>query len=99
VAALLTPTQGASEAAIFARLWGAEENRMSPEFARYVLTLGFAGADRTRMHELAAKNAEGRLSQEEQAELDNYVRVGDLLAVLQSQARAALGKPGERGRG
>jgi hypothetical protein len=51
------------------------------------------------MHELVAGNREGRLSAEEQEELDNYVRVGDLLAILQSKARKLLKRsPGATGR-
>jgi hypothetical protein len=88
-----------SEAAIFARLWEPGENGLSPELARHLLRLRFAERDRARMHELAAGNREGRLSADEQEELDNYVRVGDLLAILQSKARKILKQsPGETGR-
>jgi hypothetical protein len=82
-----------SEAAIFARLWDDGENRFSRTVARHVLKLQFAERDRARMHELAAKNQDGGLSSEEQAELDNFVRVGDLVAILQSKARKWLKKP------
>jgi hypothetical protein len=63
---------------------------MTPELARHLLTLGFTEDDRGRMHELAAKNQEGQLSAPERAELDSYIQVGDLLAILQSKARKAL---------
>jgi hypothetical protein len=46
------------------------------------------------MHNLAVKSQEGRLSPEELAELDSYIKVGDLLAILQSKARKVLKKSG-----
>jgi hypothetical protein len=42
------------------------------------------------MHELAEKNQEGLLAEAEKEILDNYIKVGDLLAILQSKARKAL---------
>jgi len=44
------------------------------------------------MIELAAKNQEGQLTPAEQEELDNYLKVADLLALLQSKIRARLRK-------
>jgi hypothetical protein len=79
-----------SEAAIFARLWDAGTRRLSPGLARHVLKLRFSDQDKTRMHELAEKNQAGKLSPAECAELDNYVKVADLLAILQSKARKRL---------
>ncbi len=76
-----------SEAAIFARLW---ESFPSPELAQQVLKLGFPERDQSRMHELAAKNQRESLSASESEELDNYISVGDLIAILQSKARKFL---------
>jgi hypothetical protein len=55
-----------------------------------ILTLDFSETDKARMHELAVKNQEGQISPDELQELDNYVKAGDLLALLQSKARRAL---------
>jgi hypothetical protein len=79
-----------SEAAIFARLWDSPEHGLTRTLARHVLKLGFAGQDLQRMHQLALKNQEGILSDEEREILDNYVTVGDLIAILQSKARKLL---------
>jgi hypothetical protein len=79
-----------SELALFARLLQANEAEMSAELARYLLTLGFEKDDRARMEELAARNQDARLSPEEAAELQSYVKAGHLLALLQSMARKAL---------
>ena len=46
------------------------------------------------MHELVVKNQEAKLSPEEQAELENYNHVGDLLSLWHSKARRALNQSG-----
>ena len=79
-----------SEAAIFARLWEGGSKRLSVTLARHIVSLGFSEADRARMHELSEKNRSGELSVAETKELDNFIRVGDLLAILQSKARQRL---------
>jgi hypothetical protein len=79
-----------SEAGIFARILRNSKNEMTHELARYVLTLGFNGAEQARMQDLATRNQEGMLSSEDREELMNYVRAGHLLALLHSQARRSL---------
>jgi len=84
-----------SEAGIFCRVFANGRQAMTSELARHIVALGFSPEDKARMHELAAKNQEGRISPEELQELDNYIRVGDLLAILQSRARRTLkARPG-----
>lgn len=86
--------EASSEATIFARLWEPVESGrgLTPTLARHVLQIGFSEADRLRMHQLAEKNREGKLSEAEESEFDSYVRVGDLVAILHSKARKALRK-------
>ncbi len=71
--------------------------RMSKATARHVQRLAFTDEERSRMHELAARNRRGELSDEEEAELDHYLRVGSLLTTLKLRARRVLnssnGKP------
>jgi hypothetical protein len=43
------------------------------------------------MNALSAKARAGTLTDDENEELDNYLRVGDLLAILQSKARRSIG--------
>jgi hypothetical protein len=76
--------------AIFARLIKADQGDLSRDLARYILTLGFAEEDQARMRELAEKNQQGVSSSEEQGELQNYVVVGHMLALLNSKARRSL---------
>jgi hypothetical protein len=79
-----------SETAILSRVFGSSRELLSPDLARYLLGLRFDSEDQARIHELADKNQEGRISPQELQELDGYVRIGDLLAILQSQARKTL---------
>ena len=88
----VVPHSKTSEAAIFSRVWADEGHPLPAALARHVVKLGFSAEDQERMHELAAKNQAGELSPEEADEFDNFVRVGDLLAILQSKARQSLRK-------
>ena len=42
------------------------------------------------MNRLAAKNRQGSLKPDEEVELNNYIRVGQMLGILQSKARRSL---------
>jgi hypothetical protein len=55
-----------------------------------LLDLGFSEEDRKKMHELAVKNQQGRLSQNEELELDSYVRIGRFLDLLSAKAAKLL---------
>jgi hypothetical protein len=83
-------TNGTSQAAIFARLWETKDGSFPRPLARHVLKLGFSEQANSRMHELAVKNQEGLISPAELEELDNYIKAGDCLALLQSKARRTL---------
>jgi hypothetical protein len=83
---LSTPNR---EAAIWARLIEAQRE-LSPEVAEYLLSIGFGEVDRERMEQLAELSEAGTLTDEERAEFDSYLHVGNLLAVMQSKARLAL---------
>jgi len=89
---MTSTSNGTSPAAIFARLWETKNGRLPRTLARTVLKLGFSEQDKSRMHELAQKNAAGRISRDEIQELDNYISAGDFLALLQSKARRSLRK-------
>jgi hypothetical protein len=79
-----------SEAAIFSRVLEPEKPMLSPDAARSILALDFTTADRERMNALAAKARTGTLTTDEDEELESYLRVGDLLAIMQSKARRSL---------
>ncbi len=85
-----TATVTTSEMAILRRVVDPQRPFQSPEAARAILRLGFSTADRARMNRLAAKNRQGRLNPEEEEELNNFIRVGQTLGILQSKARRSL---------
>ena len=91
--ATLSPT---TEAAIWARVINPSGTLTTP-VARAILKLEFSAADQERMHELSRKAQEGELSAEEQFEIDNFERVGNMLAILKSRARKLLKRPARRG--
>lgn len=79
-----------TEAAILARLIQIEQEELSRGAAEFLLSLRFDDRDTARMNELSELARQGKLSSEEQAELDSYLHVGNLLAVVQSKSRRAL---------
>ena len=89
-----TGREVASEVTILSRLLLNGQGGGTPDFARYLLGLGFSDKEKARMHELAVKNQVGKLSPQELQELDGYLKAGDLLAILQSKARMILKKKG-----
>lgn len=97
MASAVKPT--VSEAEIFARLWDNKESVLPLPLARHILKLKFGATDQVRMHDLAEKNREQGLTASEQDEIDAYIRVGDLLAILQSRARRRLKKERDRHHG
>jgi hypothetical protein len=76
---------------IFLRLW--DRQRLTRPLARHLLKLSFPPDDEARMRELAEKNREGQITPGELALLDEYVRVGTVLSILQSRARKLLNRP------
>jgi hypothetical protein len=78
------------EPAIWARLMQTPGDGLSPEAAEYLLSIRFADNDVERMRLLAERSEAGALTDEERAEFDSYLHVGNLLAVIQSKARLAL---------
>lgn len=78
-----------TEAAIWARVIH-PNGPLTPAVARAILKLEFSNDDQQRMRELSEKAQEGSLTPEEQFEIDNFERVGNLLAILKSQSRKLL---------
>jgi hypothetical protein len=84
--AQLPPT---TEAAIWARVIHGNSELTRP-VARAILKLEFPAADQERMHELSQKARDGTLTSDEEFEIDNYERVGTMLAILKSRSRKLL---------
>jgi hypothetical protein len=79
-----------TEAAILARLIQIGQQKLTPQAAEYLLSIRFDDRDVARMNELSDRAQQGNLNGAEQAELDSYIHVGNLIATIQSKARRAL---------
>ena len=84
---VLTPN---TESAILARILESDERELTPEAARYLLSIKLSTADEDRVDELSEKARAGSLTEAESEELDGYLHVGSLVAVWQSKARRIL---------
>jgi hypothetical protein len=82
-----------TEAAILERLLEPGEATLSLDAARYVLALTFPPRDRERIDTLESKAQAGVLTPADQAELENYRHICQVLARVQQKARAALEAP------
>ena len=76
-----------TEAAILARIIQSDERELTPDAARYLLSMRLPSSDEDRVNELSAKARMGSLTAAETQELDGYLHIGSLLAVMQSKAR------------
>ena len=90
MATATTPT-GETEVSILARILDNEGGQFPQELARYILNLGFSDRDKARMHDLVVRNQSDALSEAEKEELSGFGKAGDLLGILKSKARRALG--------
>ena len=79
-----------TQADIWGRLIDSEKADLSPAAARAFLALGFKHGDGDRMNYLAARARADRLTDSQRVELQEYLRAGDLLALLKSKARQSL---------
>ena len=57
------------------------------------MALDFPEGDAVRIEELNVRANEGELTGEEEAEMEAYTNINDLLAYWQSKARRALQQP------
>jgi hypothetical protein len=72
---------------LFATLVAAENDSNA---GKHLLRLSFDDREKARMHELSERNQEGTITPEELHELDQFVRVGMVLSIMQSRARQQL---------
>lgn len=79
-----------TEAAILARIIRADEDPLTPDVARYLLSMRLPASDEERVNELSARAQAGSLTHTETRELDSYLHIGFLLGVLQAKARGLL---------
>ena len=79
-----------TEAAILGRIIQLDEHALTPDAARYLLSMRLPSSDEDRVNELSEKARAGSLTESDAQELDGYLHVGSLLAVVQSKARLLL---------
>lgn len=72
---------------------------MSAPEANAVLRWEFNDQAKQRMEELATRNGQGTLTEPESEELEAYVHVGQVIAILQAKARLSLQRAGGNGSG
>jgi uncharacterized protein YnzC (UPF0291/DUF896 family) len=85
-----TSVAATSEAAILGRLIRPDNGDLRAEAAEALLAIRFDSHELDRMHALAVKKQEDRLSPKEKAEMENYRRVSFLLDLMHSKARRTL---------
>jgi hypothetical protein len=86
-----------TEAEILSAVVGANEGDLPADAARSLLELHFRQDAVKRMNELAERNRRGELSDQEQSELEKYLRVGTFLNLVQAKARLSLDTSGDSG--
>jgi hypothetical protein len=75
---------------VLLRVFDLPGHGMTPALAEGILDLDFPAEDAVRIEELNARANEGQLTDDEEAELEAYSNIGDLLAYWQSKARQAV---------
>ena len=78
------------EAIILARVLGNDGHELPAHMARYLLDLGFSERDKNRMHDLAVRNQDDALTDDEKEELVAFARTGTVISILKSKARRVL---------
>ncbi len=81
--------------AVLEQLAELEVESISPATARKILEFQFGASHHTRVEALSQQAQSGTLTPAEQEDLDEYIRVGTLLSILQSRARRALKAAGQ----
>lgn len=81
---------GRTGVAILDRLIQPDEETITPDVARTLLSLKFQKSDERRMNQLASKARKGTLSEEERMEAEQYNLISHMVALLQAKALGAL---------
>src|SRR2546423_5321977 len=87
--AAISPT---TEAEVWMRILHPDQE-LSPRVARAILGFSLSKNDISRMHDLSARARAGTLTPEEDAEMDNFERVGSMLSILKWKLGRYSGVP------
>ena len=83
-------SQSAGHAEVPQRVFDVAGKGMQPPLAESILGLDFSDSDSQRIAELNEKANEGTLNEDEQAELEAFISIGDLLELWRLKARKVL---------
>jgi len=65
-----------------------DDQPLTPDAARYLLSMRLPASDEDRVNELSEKAQAGSLTEAETQELDSYLHIGFLLGVLHAKGRS-----------
>lgn len=91
---MTTIASGTNQAEIFRRVLEHQSGAMTPEVAQFFLQLELPDEDRVRLADLAEKARQGALSPVDQADLDEFRRLGRLVELMKLKARKAISAAG-----
>ena len=83
-----------TEADILKEVVDPNRSTFSPQLVQELLSLKFNEDATNRIRDLLQKNNSGTISSAEKSTLDNYLRVGEFLDLIQAKARLTLHQNG-----
>ena len=83
-----------TEADILTEVIEPNRSTISPQLAEELLSLRFNDSATGRIRELLLKNNSGTITPAEKTTLENYLRVGEFLDLMQAKARLTLHQNG-----
>jgi hypothetical protein len=81
-----------TEADILAKVLGRKRSKLAPQAALSILEMRFDKESTRRIRRLLQKNNKGTITPAERVTLERYLRVGQLLDLLQANAKLSLQK-------
>ncbi len=90
----MSPYATLTEADILTEVVEPDRPTLSPQLAEELLTWHFNENATNRMRDLLQKNNAGTITPPEKQTLENYLRVGEFVDLMQAKARMTLAKSG-----
>ena len=90
-------TRSINEIDIWTSIISPNRDDLPPSDANAILRWEFNEQAKERIDELATRNGRGALTDAEREELESYVHVGQVVAILQAKARLSLKRAGGNG--
>jgi hypothetical protein len=90
-------TSSITEWEILADVIAPDQGELAAEVAQSVLRWKFTDRALARMNHLADHNNKGTITAQERQDLEKYLRVGNLINILQAKARLPLNSAGQAG--